>query len=283
MLAILFGLGAALAWGTSDFLGGRFATRLPVFTVGLASHLAAILLLAAAVLLLRPEISAGALRWGLAAGLATSFGGVALYKGLSLGESAVVAPLSACGAIIPVAVALARGDAPGPAALLGIALAMAGIILVSLPAEGRLFAGWRHALPVALGLAAALGFGFFFLLIDRAAASDADALVAILAARVGAALFTGSAGAATGGLAWPGRGGLRIASVGTIDAAANLSFALATSRGNVAVASVLGSLYPVQTLILARFIAGERFTGRRIAGAGLALAGVALISAGGAA
>lgn len=280
MVSILLGLGAALAWGTSDFLGGRFTTRLPVFTVGLASHLAAVLLLGAAVLLLRPGVSAEALRWGLAAGLATSFGGIALYKGLSLGESAVVAPLSACGAVVPVAAALLRGDAPGPMTLLGIALAMAGIVLVSLPTQGRLFTGSRHALPVGLGLAAALGFGIFFLLIDRAAASDADALGAVLAARVGAAISTATAGAATGGLAWPGRAGsLRIASVGVIDTTANLSFALATSRGNVAVASVLGSLYPVQTLILARFVAGERFTGRRITGAALALAGVALISA----
>jgi len=50
MTSILFGLGAAVAWGTSDFLGGRFTSRLPVFTVGLASHLAAVLLLGMAVL-----------------------------------------------------------------------------------------------------------------------------------------------------------------------------------------------------------------------------------------
>jgi len=255
MTSILFGLGAAVAWGTSDFLGGRFTSRLPVFTVGLASHLAAVFLLALAVLVARPDASADAVRWGLTAGLATSFGGLALYKGISLGESAVVAPLSACGAALPVAVAVLSGESPGTAALAGIALALAGIVLVSLPAEGRLFTHGRHLLPVALGLTAALGFGLFFLLIGRASATDGDALVAVLCA------------------------GLRLASVGAIDSAANLSFALATSRGNVAVASVLGSLYPVQTLILARFVAGERFTHLRLAGAALALAGVALISA----
>lgn len=280
MTSILFGLGAAVAWGTSDFLGGRFTSRLPVFTVGLASHLAAVLLLGMAVLVSRPDASADAVRWGLTAGLATSFGGLALYRGLSLGESAVVAPLSACGAVIPVVAAILTGDAPGPAALAGIALAFAGIILVSLPSEGRVFTHGRHLLPVALGLTAALGFGLFFLLIGRASATDGDALVAVLSARTGAALFTAAAGALVGGLRWPGAGrGLRLASVGAIDSAANLSFALATSRGNVAVASVLGSLYPVQTLILARFVAGERFTHLRLAGAALALAGVALISA----
>ena len=60
---------------------------------------------------------------------------------------------------------------------------------------------------------------------------------------------------------------------------ANGAFALASNRGNLAVASVLASLYPVQTLALSRLFTEERFTGLRIAGAGLALAGVAAISA----
>lgn len=280
MTSVLLGLGAALAWGTSDFLGGRFTRRLPVFTVGLTAHLSAVTCLAAALFISGASVSGRAPAWGLAAGLATSFGGLALYRGLSLGESAVVAPLSACGAVIPVIAALLTGQAPGTAALLGIGLALAGVVLVSLPAGGGLFPAGRHGLPVALGLAAAAGFGVFFLLIDRAAASDADALVGVLFARVGAAIFTAAAGSALGALHWPGvRVGLRVAAIGAIDAAANLAFALAAARGNVAIVSVLGSLYPVQTLLLARLVGGERFTPRRIAGAAFALAGVALISA----
>lgn len=280
MTSILLGLGAALAWGTSDFLGGRFTARLPVFTVSLASHIAATLLLAATVLLLRPEFGREALLWGLTAGLATSFGGMALYQGLSLGESAVVAPLSACGAVLPVAVALASGESPGGVALAGMSLAFAGIILVSLPPDGRLFPTGHHLRPVLLGLAAALAFGLFFLLIGRASSTDGDALAAVLAARFGASLSTAAIGAAARGLRWPGAAGaLRLASVGAVDATANLAFALATSRGNVAVASVLGSLYPVQTLLLARLFTGERFTARRLAGAGFALAGVVVIAA----
>lgn len=280
MTAVILGLAAAFAWGTSDFLGGRFATRLPVFTVSLASHLAAIVLLAATVLLTRPDASAAAVGWGLTAGLATSFGGIALYKGLSLGESAVVAPLSACGAVIPVVVALLSGESPGGLALTGMALAFAGIIIVSLPAEGAIFAHGRHVVPVALGLTAAVGFGFFFLLIGKGSATDGEALVAVLFARLGAAVVAASAGLVVRGLRWPGPAeGLRLSSVGLIDTGANLAFALATSRGNIAVASVLGSLYPVQTLILARLVGGERFTARRIVGAALALAGVAAIAA----
>lgn len=280
MTAILLGLAAAFSWGSADFLGGRFTTRLPVFTVSLAAHLAAILLLAAAVVVVRPDASPGAAGWGLIAGLATSFGGIALYKGLSLGESAVVAPLSACGAVIPVIAVLLTGQSPGNLALLGMALAFVGIVLVSLPAEGAIFAHGRHVVPVALGLTAAVGFGFFFLLIGRASNSDGAALVAVLSARCGAAIVAATAGLALHGLRWPGPAqSLRLASIGLIDTSANLAFAFATSRGNIAVASVLGSLYPVQTLILARLVGGERFTTRRLAGAAFALAGVAAIAA----
>ena len=68
--------------------------------------------------------------------------------------------------------------------------------------------------------------------------------------------------------------------VGAIDVSANGLFALANNRGNVAVASVLASLYPLQTLVLSRIFTTERFTGLRILGAALALVGVAAITAG---
>ncbi len=88
MTSILLGLGAALAWGTSDFLGGRFTTRLPVFTVGFAAHVSAVVLLTAALLVSGAAVSGSALSWGLAAGLATSFGGLALSEALLLALAA---------------------------------------------------------------------------------------------------------------------------------------------------------------------------------------------------
>ena len=101
-MSILFGLAAALAWGTSDFLGGRFTTKYPVLTVGLVSQATSCFVLLVVAAIVRPELTGSALAWGLAAGLFTSFGGISLYQGLATGDSAVVAPLSACGAIVPV-------------------------------------------------------------------------------------------------------------------------------------------------------------------------------------
>jgi drug/metabolite transporter (DMT)-like permease len=277
-MGILFGLGAALSWGTSDFLGGRFTQKYPAFTVGLVSQSSSLLALLILAAVIRPDVRGEALLWGLAAGVFTGFGGMSLYQGLATGDSAVVAPLSACGAVVPVAFAFATGDAPSTLQSFGIVLALLGTLLISLPREGVNFASSRHLRPVLFGLGAALGFGVFFVLIDTGTQSDGDAIPVIAAARFGGTLFVGALGVLTASLVWPGRDLPKLAAVGIIDVTANGAFALASNRGNLAVASVLASLYPVQTLALSRLFTEERFTGLRIAGAGLALAGVAAIS-----
>lgn len=279
-MGILFGLAAALAWGTSDFLGGRFATKYPVFTVGLVSQSTSFSLLCLVMLAFRPEIGAEQLVWGVAAGLFTSFGGLALYQGLATGDSAVVAPISACGALVPVVFAFVTGDAPSALQTAGIALSFTGIVLATLPSDGVHFASSHHLRPVLFGLGAAAGFGLFFVLVDRGASTDDESLVVLFATRFGGTLFVGLGGLVSGGLVWPGRDLPRIAAAGTIDVSANGAFALATNRGNVAVAAVLASLYPIQTLVLSRLFTEERFTRLRLAGAALALGGVAVISAG---
>lgn len=279
-MTILLGLAAALAWGTSDFLGGRFTTKYPAFTVGLVSQSTSCLLLLAVAAVVRPELSGSALAWGLAAGLFTSFGGVSLYQGLATGDSAVVAPLSACGAIVPVVFAFASGDAPAGLQAAGIAVTLVGVILCSLPPQGVNFTSGHHLRPVLFGLGAAVGFGLFFVFVDQGASSDEQSLVVLTAARFAGMVLVGATGAIAGSLVWPGRDLAKLGAGGVIDVSANGFFAFATNRGNVAVASVLASLYPLQTLVLSRLFTTERFTGLRILGALLALAGVAAISAG---
>lgn len=279
MPAIFLGLAAALSWGTSDFLGGRFSRKYPVLTVGLVSQATSLILLLVLLAIIRPDIHSSALGWGLVAGLFTSFGGIALYQGLATGDSAVVAPLSACGAIVPVVFAFVSGDAPSAVQTAGIVLAVTGTVLVSLPRKEVEFTSAIHLRPVLLGLGAAVGFGLFFVLVDKGSTTDGDALVVLAAARFGGTVFVGAAGLLTASLVWPGRDLPRLAAVGIIDVSANGAYALASNRGNLAVTSVLASLYSLQTLALSRLFTDERFTRMRIAGAALALAGVAAIAA----
>lgn len=276
---VLFGLGAAFAWGTGDFLGGWNSRRLPSTTVAFWAQSSSLVILLALVLAVRPGWDNAAFGWGLAAGLFTGFGGAILYRGLATGNAAVVAPLSALGAVVPVAASVLQGDAPGALAWSGIVLALAGIVIVSIPGEGASFRSNHHLGPVVMGLAAALGFGLFFVLVNEGTGEGRPELIVLLGARLGAAMLIGST-AVAGGIRHPGRLLPNLAGLGVIELSANGAFALASTRGNLAVISVLASLYPVVTVVLARLFTNERLTMTRAAGAALALGGAALVSAG---
>jgi drug/metabolite transporter (DMT)-like permease len=76
---------------------------------------------------------------------------------------------------------------------------------------------------------------------------------------------------------WPG-----LVAVGFLDTGGNALFAAASStHGLLSVVSVLASLYPVVTVLLARLYLGERVQRTQDAGVVVALAGVVLITAGG--
>jgi len=93
------------------------------------------------------------------------------------------------------------------------------------------------------------------------------------------ALFSRGSMPGRSALRWPGRRIGPVALVGIGDTGANLLFAYAATNGNLAVVGVLGSLYPVATVILARWLLGERLTGGQSAGVALALTGVGLLAA----
>ncbi len=275
---VLFGLGAAFAWGSGDFLGGWNARRLPSTTVAFWAQSSSLAILLALVLVVRPGWDNTAFGWGLAAGLFTGFGGAVLYRGLATGNAAVVAPLSALGAVVPVVASVVRGESPGAMAWPGIVLALLGVVVVSIPGEGASFRSNHHLGPILMGLAAALGFGFFFVLINEGTGEGRPELIVLLGARLGAAMLIGST-AVAGGIRHPGRLLPNLVALGVIELSANGAFALASTRGNLAVISVLASLYPVVTVVLARVFTHERLTVARVAGAALALGGAALVSA----
>ena len=117
----------------------------------------------------------------VAAGMAGALGLACLYRGMAIGAIGVIAPISASAAVVPVTVGLARGERPGGIALAGVVLALVGVVLVSREpgSPGELSAG------VPLALLAALGFGSYFVLMDRASADDA--YWAVVVARAAAA------------------------------------------------------------------------------------------------
>jgi drug/metabolite transporter (DMT)-like permease len=280
MTAVLLAFASSVSWGVADFVGGLKSRTLPILNVLLPSQLTGLVLIGTFVAL-RGEGAPGgdfAVFAALSA-LAGIVGLAAFYRALAIGNMGVVAPISACAGIVPVVVGIATGDRPGPLQATGLALALGGVVLAS---REEVVGGGpprRTARGSGLAVLSALGFGLFFLAIDRA--SDADVPWAMLVNRAtGVSLLI----AATIVLRPPFRASRRdipvLVGIGMLDTAANAMYAVAATKGLVSVVSVLGSLYPITTVGLAAIVLRER--PHRLAQFGVvtALLGVALIAAG---
>ena len=279
MVAVALGLAASVSWGLADFIGGTKSRALDLLAVLVVSQGVALVLLAVAVAI-RAEGPPGAepLLYAAGAGAAGVAGLAALYRGLAVGAMAVVAPIAALGAGIPVVVGVATGDRPGAVQAAGILLALAGVALAAredAPEGG----GARLAVGAGLAAGAAVGIGLFLVGMD--AAGDEDVLWALAAARLTSVVLLGAAVLATR----PDVGAVRphlgaVAAIGMLDLAANALFTVAATEGLVSVASVCSSLYPVVTIVLAASLLGERV--RRVQGLGVVLVmlGVVGIAAG---
>ena len=281
MLALALALGASVAWGGSDFVAGLASRRMPLLAVLVGSQVAGLVLLLG-LLAVTGEAPppGGAVLAAAAAGVAELLGFAALYKGLAMGPMSVVAPISSAAALVPVTASVLTGARPSTAAAVGMGLVLMGAALAcSEPESG----GARHPgaiLPgAALAVLAALCFGAFFVGMDSAA-HEAGAVWAVALNRATSVSVLVFAVALMRPRVGVGRTDLAaVASVGLLDAAANAMFAFALTEGLLSTVSVLGSLYPVTTVVLAVTVLDERIAPRQAAGVAMALAGIGLVSA----
>jgi len=287
----LLALLSSVLWGTADYLGGVLTRRRPALVVVLGMQLTG-LAAVAVVVAFRGEVPTGRYLWyAVGAGLAGAVALTAFYQALAVGTMGVVAPVAATGVAVPVGVSWLRGERPGAAALVGLLLAAAGVVLASgLDPGGRGEPGSSRSgsSRVATGLAvvAAFGFGSVLVLVDRAIAADPTSTPVLLGAMritsavvVGAFLLVRRTPVRLGRAdAWP------LVTTGLCDTAAVGLYAVA-SRGDadLAVVAVLASLYPVVTALLARQLLGEHLSRTQVTGVCAVLGGVVLIAASGAA
>jgi drug/metabolite transporter (DMT)-like permease len=289
LLAVALGLGSSLCWGLADFFGGLQSRRRSLLAVLLVSQVLALALLGLFALAFaggdRP--SASAVGWAALAGTVGCFALAAFYRGLAIGTMSVVAPLSATGAAVPVLVGVAEGERPGAIQVAGMVLALAGILLASreAPREDETAAqkeSGRRASRAAVGLAlvAALGFGTFFVGVDRASETAGVTWVILVSRSCSLALVAAAALVVRPELPRAAAALLPLAAVGVLDLGANGLYALATTKGLLSIVAVLGSLYPAVTVVLARLVLAERLTRTQGLGVLATLLGVVAISAG---
>ena len=277
MAGIAFALIASVCWGTADFLGGLYSRRLPVVLVLFAVQagglvVIAVVLAAAA----SPAPDARAAVAALAAGAAGVAALAAFYRALAIGTMSIVAPVSATGVALPVVVGVATGESLRTPVAIGLVVTVLGVILASSESAGggAPSGGLRS---VGLALLAAVGFGTFFVAYDVAA--DGSVPWAMFLSRIIGVVPLGVLALGRARRAAP-RDLAALAGVGVIDASAIGLYALANTHAALAVVSVVGSLYPVATVVLARLVLRERIRPVQAAGVAAALTGVALIASG---
>ena len=284
-MVIALALGAAVTFGAADFWGGLASRRAPAAGVVATAQAVGLPVVLVWCLLSSPTATTADLLWGAASGAAGGAGVLLLYKGLADGRMSVVAPLTGLVAAgLPVVVSPLLGEAPSAVALLGIAIAMAAIALVSREGEAHqddhTVAAMSRGGMVGIAVASGLCFGGLFLLLDQA--SEHAGLWPLVTNKLTGLVIVGIYGLAVA------RTGLRIGradlslvlACAAAGVAAEVLLVLATQEGLVAIAAVITSLYPGSTVLLARFVLHERLRNDQLAGFALAALAVGLIALG---
>ncbi|HEU5277549.1 MAG TPA: DMT family transporter [Gaiellaceae bacterium] len=275
MQAVALALGASLTWGFADFFGplkGRMLGALRTLLYVQFGGLVGIALIVA--IRGKGPADLGAL-FAIPAAISGTLGLYAYYRGMAIGAMSIVAPIAGISAIVPVIAGIASGERPSVWQGIGIAAALGGVFLASRE-PGR---GGRVAAGVGLALLAAIGFGGYFP--PMHAAGNADFWWAALFFRAtSTSVILAVVALRRPVVALPPRDVPVLALIGFGDMFGNLLFAAASTSGLVSITSVLASLYPIVTVVLARIVLRERVARSQEAGILLTLAGVALISSG---
>ncbi|MBB5912011.1 drug/metabolite transporter (DMT)-like permease [Nocardia transvalensis] len=285
MTAVLLALLAALGYGVSDFVGGVASRRVAALRIVIVSYPLSVLLVLVAAPFVGGVVDAASIGWGVASGVAAGVAVWWFYAALAQGPMAVVSPVTAVlVAGIPVLAGLIGGEHPTPPAYVGIVCALVAVVLVSRESPdkvteeitgGRELRFTRRVALLTVGSGVAFGLTFTFL----HETGSAGGLWPLVASRLAATLVVWVAALVTGQFRAPRGEPLRLACyVSLLDVIANVAMLYAFHGSLLSLVSVIGSLYPAATVLLAMVLLGERVGPLQKIGMALALGSVALIA-----
>lgn len=282
-MAVLLGVLVAASFGSGDFLGGRASRRAPTLTVLMVAQATAVIGAVAVCVFVGARVGVHDIVYGALAGSINIVGIGLLYQGLSVGRMGVVAPLTAMvSAVLPVGWGVLHGERPSAVVIVGVVLAIIAGTLISRQApDSEAGADAPTGIAWSIGSGACLGTSLILYL----QTSSASGLWPVLAARTSAFVLVGIALLVVArrrrAIAFPTGADRNLAfGAGFLDVAATTLLLLAVRRGLLVVVSPLAALAPAATVILARFVLGERLQSTQRVGFALALAGLVLIVVG---
>jgi len=279
-MSAFLALFSSLLWGSADFLGGNLTKKYKAVAVTAVSQsfglLFGILVIVFTSSWLSPNLSwDGYLIPGVLAGL-MGFGGLtAFYAGLATGRMGVVSPISSLSVFIPLAIAIIGGEKPSTVQMIGMGIALLG----GFCASGPEIRGGVSAKPLIFATIAAFGFGGAITLIAKG--SQTSPIMTMTTMRFTTfivALVLLAKYRTFGGFAKKDLPILII--IGAADFFGNLLLGIATTKGLVSLAVVLGSLFPIVTALLAFKFLHERLHKMQYLGVALAISGVVILSLG---
>ena len=276
MLTALISTVTATLFGSADFLGGLASRKAPALVVSAVMFAVGVAIFPVVLLVARPV----AVTWtdvglGTISGVMGMVGVTALYAALAIGRMSVVAPITAAlSGSGPAVFDLLHGSRVSPVGLTGLVLALVAVIIVS-TTTGTVE---EHGMPpAAVGFSLIAGSCFATSLVALSLTSPASGFAPLLVARVvGTAGFGIALLVRRRELSFDAQSVRLAAITGVLDAAANITMLTAVRIGPLAVAAVVGGLYPVATMLLARVVLAERMKRHQIAGVALALVAVVL-------
>ena len=285
-MTIIFGLLSAFSYGYADFVGALAAKRIRAMAVTAYSFSFGLVLAVILSSIFGASYSQSTIIASILAGVCSAIAITFLYAALALGPISIVSPLTAVvSAVIPVVVDVALGANLSSFVLVAVVLILIAVVLVAFVPSPNLKLPTLRATLYSVG--AGLGFAGIFLFLDFTD-SDSGLGPLLIMRAVGVVLLFGLLLAfykKSSGEPFIEKvtdlklaGLILLASTG--DIMGNVAFLIATRAGDLAVAAVLTSLYPVGTIILARLFLKERVAKSQLLGIVLALVGVALIAAG---
>ncbi len=279
-MASLLALFSSILWGSADYLAGNLSKRFKAIAVTGASQaiglITGVILVVVTGSYIAPNLSwNGYFLPAIGAGIAGFLGLVSFYSGLSTGRMGVVSPISTLSAVIPLSFAFAAGERPTTIQIAGMGIALLGAFCASGPDIVK----GLPIKPLLFGLGAALGFGIA--LTFMAQGSKTSSLMTMTSMRVisvSICILIALRYRTVGGF---GKSDIKIlALIGVTDFVANLLLGVATTKGLISVAMVLGGLFPIVTSLLAFKFLHERLHKVQYLGIILAVTGVSVISIG---
>jgi drug/metabolite transporter (DMT)-like permease len=271
----LAAIASAAFYGSGDYVGGvatrnqdAFRVLVPVTVAQMAGFLAL------ALVRREPLPPTEDLQWVVLSALATVIALAAMLRGLSMGNTAIVAPIAGFfSGAVPLAVAFALEGLPTSLQLLGLTVGLVGTWLVNRAAEGS--AGLIR-MSLGLGLVAGAGFGSHLVFITQMHAQSVFSTLTL--AKVGSLVLLLSFLGIKGRISVPLSRVPMALFAGLLDSGGTTFYALAQNLTRLDIAAVLSSMYPGVTVLLAGRLSKERISPGQWVGVALCLVAVALLS-----